>query len=265
MKTTSFFYSHAYCFTCLLFATLLWLPESLAQINIPDANLRTVIAETLDKPPNVPLTRADMTHLQRLNAHNRDIGDLTGLELATNLQEIRANNNLIADVSPLAGLSRLNVIEFRENVIRDLSPLSGLINLRALIVNGNLISDVSPVADLRRLVVLEISGNAISDFSALAGLPKLQQIYFSNNPLADFSDFGALPSLLRGENWQTGTDMRWTRFIDKKTVVLLKTTGKGFRLRKGETYTVVLEARDASGNWTPGNNRVWIFRFTTQN
>ena len=204
MKTTSFFYSHAYCFTCLLFATLLWLPESLAQnVNIPDVNLRAAIAETLDKPPNVLLTRADMTRLQRLNAHNKDIGDLTGLELATNLQEIRANNNLIADVSPLAGLSRLNVIEFRENVIRDLSPLSGLINLRALIVNGNLISDVSPVADLRRLVVLEISANAISDFSALAGLPKLQQIYFSNNPLADFSDFGALPSLRILRTWGT--------------------------------------------------------------
>ena len=71
--------------------------------------------------------------------------------------------------------------------------------------------------------------------------------------------------LVRGENWQTGTDMRWTRFIDKKTVVLLKTTGKGFRLRNGETYTIVLSARDASGNWTPGNNRVWIIRFTTQN
>ena len=71
--------------------------------------------------------------------------------------------------------------------------------------------------------------------------------------------------LVRGENWQTGTDMRWTRFIDKKTVVLLKTTGKGFRLRKGETYTIVLSAGDASGNWTPGGNQVWIIRFTTHN
>lgn len=174
-----------------------------AKRNIPDANLRAVIAETLNKQPNVPLTRADMARLQRLNAHNRDIEDLTGLEFATNLQEIRANNNLIADVSPLAGLSRLDVIEFRENVIRDLSPLSGLINLRWLIVNGNLISDVSPVADLRLLEGLEISGNAISDFSALAGLPKLERIWFSENPLADFSDFGALPSLRTLHTWGT--------------------------------------------------------------
>ena len=198
MKTTSFF-----LFTCLLFATLLWLPESLAQINIPDANLRAVIAETLDKQPNVPLTRADMARLQRLNAHNRDIGDLTGLEFATNLQEIRANNNSITDLSPLAGLSRLDVIEFGENVISDLSPLSGLINLRWLIVNGNLISDVSPIADLRLLEGLNIGHNAISDFSALAGLPKLQRIWFSENLIANFLDFGELPSLRTLHTWGT--------------------------------------------------------------
>ena len=109
-------------FLSLVLTTLLYPPQSLAEnVNIPDANLRAVIAETLNKQPNVVLTRADMARLQRLNAHNRDIEDLT----ATNLSEIRANNNLIADVSPLAGLSRLDVIEFRENVIRDLSPLSG--------------------------------------------------------------------------------------------------------------------------------------------
>ncbi len=191
-------------FLSLVLATLLWFTESVAEnVNIPDVNLRAVIAETLDKPPNVPLTQADMARLTRLNAHNRDIEDLTGLDFATNLQDIRANNNLITDLSPLAGLSRLNVVEFRENVIRDLSPLSGLINLRELIVPGNLISDVSPVADLLRLEALEISGNAISDFSAIAGLPKLRHIRFSNNPLADFSDFAALPSLQTLHTWGT--------------------------------------------------------------
>ena len=195
---------HFFLLICLLFATLLWLPESLAQnVNIPDANLRAAIAETLDKPPNAPLTRADMARLRSLNAHNSDIRDLTGLEFATNLQEIRANDNLIADLGPLAGLSKMNVIEFRENVIRDLSPLSGLINLRWLVVPGNLISDLSPVADLRLLDGLDISENAISDFSALAGLPKLERIWFSENPLADFSDFGALPRLRALHTWGT--------------------------------------------------------------
>ena len=199
MKTTRFF-----LFKLLFVTILVWLPESLAEnVNIPDANLRAVIAEALDKPPNVPLTRADMARLQRLNAHNRDIEDLTGLEFATNLQEIRANNNSITDLSPLAGLSRLDVIELRENVITDLSPLSGLINLRQLIANGNLISDVSPVADLLRLEGLDISNNAIDDFSALAGLPKLRHIWFSENLSANFLDFAVLPSLQTLRTWGT--------------------------------------------------------------
>ena len=199
MKTTRFF-----LFKLLFVTILVWLPQSLAQnVNIPDANLRAAIAETLNKPPNVPLTQADMARLSRLNAHNRDISDLTGLELATNLSEIHANNNLIADLSPLAGLSRLDRIEFRENVIRDLSPLSGLINLRRLYVNDNLISDLSPVADLRLLEELHIGDNVIDDFSALAGLPKLRHIRFSGNLSADFSDFGALPSLQSLHTWGT--------------------------------------------------------------
>ena len=199
MKTTRFF-----LFKLLFVTILVWLPQSLAEnINIPDANLRAVIAEALGKQPNVPLTRADMARLGRLIAHNREIEDLTGLEFATNLSEIHANNNLIADLSPLAGLSRLDRIEFRENVIRDLSPLSGLINLRRLYVNDNLISDLSPVADLRLLEDLHIGDNAISDFSALAGLPKLECIRFSGNLLADLSDFAALPSLRGLHTWGT--------------------------------------------------------------
>ena len=172
-------------------------------VTIPDANLRAVIAETLGKEPNSQITRADMAKLTRLQAHNRDIRDLTGLEFATNLDEIRANNNLIEDLSPLEGLTRLNVIEFRHNVISDLSLLAGLINLNWLIVNDNLISDLSPLADLTHLHGLEISHNAISDFSPLAGLTKLERIWLSENPIADLSEFTGLTSLRGFHSWGT--------------------------------------------------------------
>ena len=172
-------------------------------VTIPDANLRAAIAETLGKAPNSQITRADLAKLTRLEAHNRDIRDLTGLEFATNLDEIRANDNLIEDLSPLAELTRLNVIEFRHNVISDLSPLAGLINLNWLIVNDNLISDLSPLADLTHLHGLEISHNAISDFSPLAGLTKLERIWLSENPIADLSDFSGLTSLRSFRSWGT--------------------------------------------------------------
>lgn len=197
---------HIFIYTpmlCLMAFWMLPLTASAQNVTIPDANLRTAISETLGKQPNSQITRADMRRLTRLDAHNRDITDLTGLEFATNLNEIRANDNLIEDLSPLEGLIRLDVIELRHNVISDLSPLAGLINLEWLIVNDNLISDLSSLADLTHLNGLEISHNAISDFSPLAGLTKLENIWLSENPIADLSEFIGLASLRSFRSWGT--------------------------------------------------------------
>ena len=197
---------HIFIYTpmlCLIVFLMFPLAAPAQDVTIPDANLRAAIAETLGKEPNSQLTRADMRKLTRLDGHNRDIRDLTGLEFATNLNEIRANGNLIEDLSPLEGLTRLNVIEFRHNVISDLSPLAGLLNLEWLIVNDNIISDLSPIADLTHLHGLEISHNAISDFSPLAGLTKLERIWLSENPIADLSEFTGLTSLREFHSWGT--------------------------------------------------------------
>ena len=188
---------------CLIVFLMFPLTAPAQNVIIPDANLRAAIAETLGKAPQAPITRADMAKLTRLEAHNRDIRDLTGLEFATNLGEILANNNLIADLLPLAELTRLNVIVFRHNVISDLSPLAGLINLESLIVPNNLISDLSPIAELSTLRTTDISRNAISDFSPLAGLTKLEHIWLHENPIADLSDFTGLTSLRGFHSWGT--------------------------------------------------------------
>ena len=197
---------HVFIFFFRVCAVLFFLTPcstSAQTVSIPDVNLRAAIAETLDKAPNSQMTRADMTRLTRLEAHNRDITDLTGLEFATNLNEIRANNNLIEDLSPLEGLTRLEVIEFRQNVISDVSPLAGLINLERLIVPDNLISDVSPLAGLNAVREIRVSNNVISDFSPLAGLTKLESIRLSENPIADLSEFTGLTSLRRFHSWGT--------------------------------------------------------------
>ena len=188
---------------CLMVFLMFPLTAPAQNVTIPDANLRAAIAETLGKEPNSQITKADMTKLTRLEAHDKDIRELTGLEFATNLDEIRANNNLIADLLPLAELTRLNVIVFRHNVISDLSPLAGLINLRSLIVPNNLISDLSPIAELSTLRDTDISRNAISDFSPLAGLTKLERIWLHENPIADLSDFTGLTGLRGFHSWGT--------------------------------------------------------------
>ena len=189
----------------LLLVILIWgQPQSVAQtINIPDANLRAAIAETLGKPPRSQITRSDMAGLTRLIAHDTGIANLRGLEFATNLGEIRMNDNSISDLSPLSGMLRMHTIEFRRNEIRDLSPIAGLVNLRWLIVEENLIEDLSPISDFVHLDGLAVSGNLISDFIPLRRLTKLTRIWMSENPIADLSVFRDLVSLREYHSWGT--------------------------------------------------------------
>ena len=197
---------HISVYILVLCATLFLIfpPTASAQtVNIPDVNLRAAIAEALGKAPNARITADEIATLTRLEAHNANISDLTGLEFATELQVIRCNNNLISDLSPLAGLIRLRVIELGRNAIRDLSPIAELINLNHLYIGHNLISDLSPLEELINLHHLGISDNIIYDLSPLAGLIKLNSIGMSGNPPADLTPLAGLTSLTGFHSWGT--------------------------------------------------------------
>ena len=188
---------------CMALFLMLPLTTTAQTVNIPDANLRSAIAEALGKAPGIRITRDEMATLTHLEAHDADIRNLIGLEFATKLEEIRCNNNSIADLSPLAGLIKLRVVELRHNAIKDLSPVKELLNLDWLIVPYNLISDISPLKGLINLKGLDIGGNIISDFSPLAGLIKLERIWMGENPLGDISPLDGLISLRGIQTWGT--------------------------------------------------------------
>ena len=201
----SFKIRRIFIYTLMFCALLFSVPFSISaqMVNIPDANLRAAIAEVLGKPQDTQITPDEMATLNRFEAHNADINDLTGLEFATKLEEIRCNNNLISDLSPLAGLMRLRVIELRTNVISDLSPIRQLINLEWLIVPHNLISDLSPIEGLINLRGLAIEDNLISDLSPIAGLIKLDRIWMHENPPLDISPLAGLTNLKGIHTWGT--------------------------------------------------------------
>ena len=172
-------------------------------VNIPDTNLREAINEALGKAPDARVTVDEMETLTRLEANNRRISDLTGLETATNLEDLRLNHNLISDLSPLAELIRLHRIQLEDNTISDISPLKGLINLGNLHIPHNLISDISPVEGLVNLRWVNFGHNVVDDWSPLAGLVKLDGINMSHNPVADLSPLTGLISLRHFHSWGT--------------------------------------------------------------
>ena len=95
-------------------------------VRIPDTNLHAAIAEALGNGPNAPITVEDMEGLDRLDAKNRDIQDLTGIQLATKLRWLNFRGNQISDLSPIAGLIELRELWISDNPISDFSPLKSL-------------------------------------------------------------------------------------------------------------------------------------------
>ena len=197
---------HIYVYALTFCAALFFVFPLMTQaqtVNIPDANLRAAIEEALGKTSNARITAEEMLTLTRLEAPNRSINDLTGLEAATKLEDLRLLHNSISDLSPLAGLTRVHRIWVGHNVVSDLSPFKDLINLTSLGLEHNLISDLSPLEELVNLRDLNLAHNAISDLSPLAGLIKLEWIGMTENPLADLSPLAGLINLQRYHSWGT--------------------------------------------------------------
>ena len=166
-----------------------------AFVHIPDTNLRAAIVEALGKSPNAPITVQEMEGLGRLDARNRDIRDLTGLQFAINLNQLILNNNQVSDLSPIAGLINLHELRLNENPLSDLSSLKGLKNLTLLWFNRTQVSDLSPLAGLINLEFLEFWGTNVSDLSQIAGLINLEFLGFEGDNVSDLSQIAGLTNL----------------------------------------------------------------------
>ena len=171
-------------------------------VSIPDANLAAAVRETIGRS----LTTHTMLHFIKLNAPNRQITDLTGLEQAHTLRTLSlggewvsgegyVNSNAVSDISPLAGLTRLTGLWLDNTSISDVSALAGLTQLRTLNLGHNSISDVSVLAGLTQLNTLYLYNNSISDVSALAGLTQLNTLWLSYNAISDVSALSGLTQL----------------------------------------------------------------------
>ena len=157
------------------------------EVNIPDAGLHAAIAEPLGKDAGEAITRADIESLEWLDASERNIRNLRGLECATGLTVVILSVNKISDVSLLSGLTSLYHLELHDNQISDISALSSLTALDSLYLSNNQISDISSLSGLTSLYRLALHDNQISDISSLSGLTSLDTLHLSNNQISDIS------------------------------------------------------------------------------
>ena len=175
-----------------------------AHVQIPDPNLRAVVAEELGKSPNAPITVEEMKGLGRLEAYNTGIHELTGLHFATNLRWLDVRENKISDLLPIASLINLKTLRLDDNAVSDISPVKGLKELTDLEFNRNRVSDLSPVAGLTKLELLAIKQNITFDVSDLLPLTELINLKHLH-----ISWYQPIHHVVRGRTKQFGVHRFW--------------------------------------------------------
>ena len=120
---------------------------------LPDSSLRSVVADALNKPPEAPITPADLAAMTFLQAAGSEIRNLAGLELAVNLTHVDLGRNRIVGIEPLSNLHALKELRLEDNRITDVGPLlmnDGLGHGDLVFLQGNPLSRTASgqVADL---------------------------------------------------------------------------------------------------------------------
>ena len=185
------------CCMCSFIIFAYWCSTVSAQVvDLPDPNLKQAIRETLELSDNTLITQQEMLRLTRLEASQREIEHLDGLEHAVNLGLLSLWGNRISEVSPLANLIGLTYLDLAGNDVSDVSPLAGLTALTRLNVGWNEIVDVSPLANLKALRHLTLVANEIIDISPLANLTQLEELRIDDNRIVDVSPLANLTNLV---------------------------------------------------------------------
>ena len=164
-------------------------------VDFPDPNLRTAVQEALGLASRDAITPEMLQTLTQLDAWDREIIDLTGLEHATRLKVANLHNNTIRDMSPIEGLAHLTELSLSYNQISDISPISGLTQLTELVLYENRISDISPISGLTQLTTLGLRDNQITDIRPISGLTQLTVLDLYGNNITNISPIAALVNL----------------------------------------------------------------------
>ena len=160
-------------------------------VHIPDPNLAAAIRSQIGQS----ITTHTILNLTKLDANEKGIKDLTGLEHAYNLKDLLLGGNTISDVSPLAELTQLTSLRLDGNTIPDVSLLAQFTQLQHLYLSRNQIQDITPLAQLTELRSLFISHNPINDITPLIGLTQLNRLGLTKNNISDISPLTKLVQL----------------------------------------------------------------------
>jgi len=171
-------------------------PNTIANI-FPDGGLARAVADLFGVPVSTRITQTDLNRVVGLEAGDRNIQNLAGMQFLHSLRDVTLHANRISDLGPLSGLRSLETLILNDNQVSNLQPLAGINSLNFLGLDDNHISNnLQPLAGLTGLEALWLDGNQISDLGPLAGLGNLVWLTFWRNQVQDLSPLAGMNRLV---------------------------------------------------------------------
>ncbi len=163
-------------------------PGCTGPLKVADPGLEAAIRAELSLPTGDILPE-HVAELTSLDANEKQIASLAGIECLWALTSIDLSYNPITDLSPLGALTQLRGLELRGLRTVDLTPLAPLTDMRSLSLGYHTthIAGFGVVAGMTKLGRLEVYSADLDDISPLAGCTQLYHLMISNNKVRDLT------------------------------------------------------------------------------
>lgn len=177
--------------TLIFAATLLLVLIPLVNIADPavhfqDPQLEAAVREFLNQPDGM-LHQHKLLTIARLDASERGITNLEGIQMLRNLASLDLSNNLITDITQISQLMHLRELNLQGNSISVITPLIKLRKLNTLNLRENPISDFDPLSQITSLHELDLSNIHLENLHSIASLIELRTLYLRDNLIEDIS------------------------------------------------------------------------------
>lgn len=159
-----------------------------------DKNLEQEVRKNINKPTG-DIYKSDVEKIIYLEAGDKNIQDISGIENLINLKELNLCVNKITNLEPLKDMSNLTKLSLDSNEINDISALKNLTNLTMLTLCNNKITNLDSLTNLTKLQTLSLSENEITDIVPLKELSNLNTLYLAYNKINDLTPLKELSNL----------------------------------------------------------------------
>ena len=232
------------------------------KVNIPDANLRTALEQALGKAVGDAITEAELGGLRQLDARNKSIATLTGLEKATGLRSLNLKGNSISDISPVVNLPRLRLLVIENNPLSYASLYTHISAIERAMANRN---NASVTYTSRTPATLtKISGDSqTSQASATLTNPFVVEVKDGANPAAVFADVPVTFAVTAGGGTLSATTVSTGSTGRAQTTLTLGSTGGANTVTASVThaettlsvtFTATAEVSNSAPTFTSGTS-----------